>query len=202
MSVISKQNPIGKIFNLSATNNFRPLRFYFLLFTFYFLLSTFYFLLSASTAIAQDTPQDIAPPPLKIISKAEKSSLEAEPDIKKRTKLALELMEARLSKAEDFDSKEQYEEMFTELGGFHALMDGTLDFLTRKNNDSGKILNNFKRIEISLRKYLTRLELIRRDLPLRYEFYVRTLAKSVRDARTRAVEPLFTDSVIPERKPI
>ena len=60
-----------------------------------------------------------------------------------------------------------------------------------------KVLNNFKRIELSLRKYINRLELIRRDLPLEYEPYVRRLTKYVREARTKAVEPLFGETVLP-----
>ncbi len=146
--------------------------------------------------------EDTAPPPLKILSKDEKSQLELLTDIKQRTKTALELMEMRLIKAEALGVKEEYQAMFTELGSFHALVDNTLDFLSKNNNDSGKVLNSFKRLELSLRKYITRLELIRRDLPIKYELYVRQLVRYIRDARTRAVEPLFDDTVVPEKKPI
>ena len=166
----------------------------------YLLLTTFCFIFSSSV-FAQSEVYDVEPPPLKIISKAEKAQLEAADDIKQRTKLALEFMEARLINAEGLSAKQEYSEMFTELGSFHALVDNTLDFLDNNNNDSGKVLNNFKRIELSLRKYITRLELIRRDLPLRYELYVRRLVKYIREARTKAVEPLFDDTVVPEKKP-
>ncbi|MCY7375227.1 MAG: hypothetical protein LH472_04560 [Pyrinomonadaceae bacterium] len=147
--------------------------------------------------IAAQNPQEEVPPPLKLLSKEEKSALEAQTDVKKRTILTLELMEARLVKAETGKTKEEFREMFNELGGFHALMDNTLNFLNRNNANSGKVLNNFKRIELSLRKYINRLELIRRDLPLEYEPYVRRLVKYVREARTKAVEPLFGETVLP-----
>lgn len=155
----------------------------------------------SSNVFAQNEQYDVEPPPLKILSKTEKAQLEAADDIKQHTKLALELMEARLLSAENLSAKEEYREMFTELGGFHALVDNTLNFLDSKNTDSGKVLNNFKRIELSLRKYITRLELIRRDLPNRYELYVRRLVRYIRDARTKAVEPLFDDTVVPDNKP-
>ncbi len=152
---------------------------------------------SLLTAHAQENePKDTAPPPLKILSKEETRQLNAETDIKKRTKLALDLMEIRLKKAEQLNSQEQYAEMFDELGGFHALVDKTLDFLDRNDDGSGKVLNNFKRVEMTLRVFLPRLELIRRDLPERYELYVRDLAKFVRRARARAIEPLFGDTVV------
>jgi hypothetical protein len=88
--------------------------------------------------------------------------------------------------------------MFGELGAFHALVDKTLDYLDRNDNGGGKVLNNFKRVEMTLRAFLPRLEVIRRDLPERFEPYVRDLAKSVRKARSRAVDPLFSDTVVKE----
>jgi hypothetical protein len=151
---------------------------------------------------AQDDLEITAPPPLKIIAKAEKSRLEAETDIKRRTILSIELMETKLLKAESLTAAEDYPAMFAELGCFHALMDDTIDFLGTHDNDSNKVLYNFKRIELTLRKYITRLELIRRELPIRYESYVRKLVKYVREARSKAVEPLFDDTVAPANKPV
>jgi hypothetical protein len=142
-----------------------------------------------------------APPPLKILTKDEKSQLELENRVKQRTKLSLDLMDARLLKAESLSEGEDYPAMFTELGGFHALMDNTLDFLHNSDTDSGKVLNNFKRVEMTLRKYIVRLELIRRNLPMKYESYVRKLTIYVRDARSKAVEPLFADTVLPNNEP-
>jgi len=140
---------------------------------------------------------EIAPPPLKIISKDEKKQLEDVPDIKKRTILALELMEFRLKKIEELDNQNEFVKMYEELGGFHALMDYTLNFLYRSNTGDRKNLNNFKRYEMGLRAFPPRLEVIRRELPLKYESYLRELIKIIRDARSKAVEPLYGNTVIP-----
>jgi hypothetical protein len=165
------------------------------------LLFTFHFSLFTSCAFAQDeAPKDAEAPPLKILTKEEKSQLEGVTELKARTNLALALMETRLKKAEDFYNQEDYTEMFTQLGAFHALVDHTLNFLNRNDNGTRKVLNNFKRLELGLRTFISRLEIIRRELPNRYEFYVRGLVKTVRDARTRAVEPLFSDTVVPNAK--
>ena len=147
----------------------------------------------------QTEEQDIAPPPLKFVSKEELAQLNIVTDVKKRTKLALLLMSGRLTQAETFHTQEQLDDMFKQLGGFHGLMDNTLAFLDGSDKVSGKVLNNYKRFEIGLREYRPRLELIRRDLPLRYEFYVRNLIKYLRDARAKAVEPLFSDTVVPNK---
>jgi hypothetical protein len=159
-------------------------------------------LFSVVTISAQvDDPVDpnAVPPPVKVMSKGERAMLDARSDVKERTKLALELMSARLTRAEAFNAKGEFGEMYTELGGFHALMDDTLEFLTNSRLRDN-VLNNFKRLEIGLRAFGPRLGLIRRELPQEYDPYVRTLLKYVRDARSKAVEPLFGDSVVPQRR--
>lgn len=163
--------------------------------TFAFLLFTFAFA-NCPQAFGQ---VELAAPPIKALTKDEKAKLEAETDLKKRIKLALDLMEIRLKNAETLNAEENYVEMFTQLGFFHALMDNTLNFLERNNVGSGKVLNYYKRFEISLRGFIARLEVIRRELPPRYEYYVRSLVKAVRDARSRAVEPLFDNTVTPNQ---
>lgn len=178
-----------KLFQTARLKNFS-------LFAFYFSLLICCLCLNAS-AQQEEPPEGSAPPPLSIMSKQEKSSLDAETDISERTKLSLILMEARLKNAEDFSAKSSFAEMSDELGCFNALMQNTLSFLNRNDTGRGKVLNNFKRLEISLRGFAPRIELIRRDLPLKYEFYVRMLLKKVREARSKAIEPMFSDSVVP-----
>lgn len=175
--------------------NFGKLNFSFVLLAFSFI---FCFISGAATVSAQEIEAgDIAPPPLKILSKAEKSQLDETPDIKKRTILALALMEARVKKAEELDAQNEFEQMYEQLGGFHALIDYTLGFLNRNNNGSRGNLNNFKRFEIGLRTFPPRIEVVRRELPIKYESYLRSLLKIIRDTRSKAVEPFFSDSVIP-----
>lgn len=144
---------------------------------------------------------DLAPPPLKLLSQNERSKLVAETEVKRRTKLALELMDARMRQAESLHTSESYDEMFVQLGAFHGLMDNTLDFLNKSDKDSGKVLNNFKRFEIGLRGFTPRLQMIHHDAPTRYEQYVRNLIKNLRMARAKAIEPLFDDTVVPDKKP-
>lgn len=164
---------------------------------FYLLPLTFYLFLALPVNAQEEQPEDAVPPPVKSLTKEEKSTLEAEKDLKKHTKLAIDLMEARLKKAEELNTQESYNEMFNELGGFHALMDTTLKYLTRNDNQNSKSLDNFKRFEMALRVFTPRIEVIRRELPVSYEYYVRSLLKNVREARAKAVEPLFSNTVVP-----
>lgn len=156
---------------------------------------------SLTVVRAQDEmPNDAAPPPLKILSKDEKKLLEAQSDLKKRTQLSLELMESRLKAAEDFAAQSKFQDSINALGGFQALLEAALNHLEKTDFGSSKSDHNFKRLEIGLRKTVPRLELVRRELPFKYGYYVQKLQKVVRDARSRAIEPLFEDSVIKEGK--
>lgn len=157
-----------------------------------------YLCLFASLANAQDDPDDTAPPPLKIISKIEKSRLASCKDIKERTKAALELMNARLAAAELLVKANNFGDVLRELGAFTGLLDDQLEYMIRTDNDSGRALDNFKRLEIGLRGFMPRIETIRREVPLNFEPYARNLGKYLRDARSRALEPLFSNTVVRE----
>ncbi|MCO6512372.1 MAG: hypothetical protein J5I65_16430 [Aridibacter famidurans] len=142
-------------------------------------------------------PAGVVPPPLNIISKQEKESLEAERKISDRTKLALELMESRLKLSEDAATKEEFQESLNQLGRFQALVRDTARYL-HNNEESKKSYKNFKRFEQSLREFIPRLELLRRALPFKYGYHVRVMMEYLRDARSNALEPFFDDTVIPE----
>jgi len=152
-------------------------------------------------AAAQVDSDDPAPPPLKFVTKADLARLEAAGDVKKRTQTALDLMSERLTMAETLGTQDKLDEMYKELGGFHGIMDNTLAFLDNSDKSRGKVLNNYKKFELGLRQFRPRLELIRRDIPVRYEAYVRNLIIYLREARAKAVEPFFSDTIVPRNKP-
>ena len=168
---------------------------------FYLLPLTFvsiYFFAGVSVRAQEEIiPANLAPPVVKSLSKEEKSALAAVTDVKDRTKLALELMEARLKRAEELNTQESFYAVLSELGGFQALMDDAIKFLNGNNNGGGKAMNNFKKFEMALRAFMPRIEVIRRELPERYEYHVRTLLVRVRDTRSKAVEPFFSTTILP-----
>ncbi len=178
----------------------RSIRLGFGYFAFCFSLFAFNFLLS-SAALAQSDVRELAPPPLKIISKNEILRLNEKSKIKDRTKLSLELMKDRLAAAEKLTATADFDGMFRELGVFHGIMDDAVAFLDKRESDSGKVLDNFKRLEIGLRAFGPRIAVIHRELPLKYEHYVRKLMAYLRDARTTATESLFDDTVVPQLRP-
>src|SRR5262249_50542108 len=144
----------------------------------------------------QEPEDDEAPPPIKQLSKDEKKSLTSETNAKGHTELSLELMNKRMSNAESLNANGHFDDMFKELGAFNALMDESLNFLVTQDKDKGKVLYNFKRLDIGLRAFMPRLETIRRDLPSKYDPYVKRLVKYISEAREKALEPMFGNTVV------
>ncbi|MGQ0543465.1 MAG: hypothetical protein ACT4O9_16740, partial [Blastocatellia bacterium] len=160
----------------------------------------FVMLVFFSSSFGQDpVDTNTAPPPLKLLSADERKQLNSTIDVKKRTKLALDLMELRIKSSETSRVSSEYDAMFNALGGFQAIVDDTLEFLFESDKDKKKVIFNFKRFEIGLRAFSPRLELLRREVPPQYQAYIRELILDVRDARAKAIEPLFSDSVVPRR---
>lgn len=155
---------------------------------------------SLFTALGQPDPEPI-PPPVIIVTKIERQKLDALADLKERTKLSLDLMNSHLTAAEKYNTDQDFDTMFRELGGFHGLLDNAMAHLERQNAQNIKVLDNYKRLEIGLRGFSTRLEGIRRDMPIRYEDYVRKLLIHLRDMRTKAAEPFFKDAIVPNAQP-
>ena len=143
---------------------------------------------------SQSGARDGAPPPLKLLSKNERSALEADSQPKSRTALTLTMMEERLTSAEKSHSSEDYFGMYQELGGFQALLDNQLDFLLRNSSTSNKSIVSLKKFEFSLHTFAPRIELLRREVPSEYEPYLLSLLKYLNEAREKALEPLFGDA--------
>jgi len=153
----------------------------------------------AQTGQAQEPDGPDAPPPLKILPKEEKNQLNAEADPKRHTILALDLSDDHLTKAEELGAKNEFDSMLKELGTFNAVIDEALAFIAQNDTGNGKILSSSKKLELGLRSYAPRLETLRRDVPSSYDPYVRGLIKTVREARSKAIEPFFGTSVLPTR---
>lgn len=153
-------------------------------------------LVSGITIRAQNDEPDAAPPPIKLVPKDDKEHLAGEPNIKERTKVALTLMDFHLTAAEKHSASGDATAAFRELGNFEALIDDSLAYLNHEDVNNGKVLDAFRKLEIGLRPFMARLEGVRRVLPLECDEYLRSLMQNLRDARAKAVDPLFSDNVV------
>ena len=161
-----------------------------------FSIVTFSF--SLTSIFAQD--DESAPPPRSYVTKEERAKFDGEPEFKTRTKLVVETMKQRLDEAEKLFAADDFDGVFREFGHFRGLLDYALGFLARQDANQNKTLDNYKRLEITLRASAPRIESLKRELPSRYEEYIRDLLIYIRDARTKASESMFSDTVIPTTK--
>src|SRR5215813_8973903 len=86
----------------------------------------------AVIVMAQDerpTPQPTpltAPPPLRTISKEERSEIDRSGDPKQRLKITIEYSATHLTNAEKFTAESNYEAASHEVGSYHALIKNAL----------------------------------------------------------------------------
>lgn len=145
---------------------------------------------------AQDGVPDTIPPPSQAIPRSERVKLDEQIDVKARVRLSSDLMAAHLTAAEKHFRSGAFDEMFRELGPFHALVDDSLAYLRPRGGISTKTADALRKLEFQFREFLPRLESIRRELPFAYEEYVRNLIRHVRNSRAAALDRLFSDGVV------
>jgi hypothetical protein len=163
------------------------------------LLSAFMFAASLSSRTrAQElvVPPQPAPPPMVYIPQEARTQLLSARDEKARTRLTLELAEARLVRAEQQTELKQFNAAAADLGVYQALMEDGLQYLYRTGDASARSRDLFKRVEQTLHKHLARVEAMRRVTPGEFAGNLRALVKLVRELRTEAVEAFYSDTVV------
>jgi len=145
---------------------------------------------------AQDLvlPPQPAPPPMVYIPEDARKQLLAARDEKARTRLSLELAEARLARAEQSTALKQFNAATAELGVYQALFEDALQYLHRSSTGNPRDL--YKRLEQALHRHAARIEAIRRTTPSEFSGNVRTILKLVRDLRTEALESFYGNTVL------
>ena len=143
---------------------------------------------------AQAVAQTDSAPPRKYVPQEMRAQLSASKNLKDRLKLALLLADQRISQAAQHTAAERYSEAGNELGIYQALIEDTINAIQRSSKDKGRDL--FKRLEMTLRSHVPRLETIRRVTPSDEAVHIRACIEFVRDARTRALESFYGDTVL------
>jgi hypothetical protein len=150
-------------------------------------------------------PRDAGPPPMRYMPTEVRQRLDAATDAKARARLSMEIAEERLARAAQLAGEDKFEASTQEIGIYEAVVEDTVRTLRGSSGD-GKVNNKFrdlfKRVEITLRSHITRLETIRRTLPERHAVYARDAIDFVRDRRDAALSAFYSDSVLREpRRP-
>ncbi|HEY0378908.1 MAG TPA: hypothetical protein VGC87_18485 [Pyrinomonadaceae bacterium] len=154
----------------------------------------------APEARGQDghTPFISAPaPPMKFVSRGERTQLSATRDAKSRMRASIELAEARLARAEQLTAEQNYNAASGELGIYQGLIEDALDYMDDIAKNDNKQRDTYKRLELALRTHCMRLEAIRRVTPSEYAVHVKSICESARNARSEALNSFYGDTVVP-----
>jgi hypothetical protein len=146
-------------------------------------------------------PLVAAPPPMKFVPRSERTQLSSARDVKSRTRAAIELAGARLSRAEELTASQQYEAASAELGVYQGLIDDALYYLGENKTGKDKMRDTYKRLELALRAHCSRIEAIRRITPSEFAVNIKAICECARHARAQALNGFYGDTVLGDVSP-
>lgn len=140
--------------------------------------------------------EQTAPPPLKIITRAERTQLNESKDAKARVKTTIELAESHLGNAENQTSQRNYDNAAAEAGMYWALVDDALSFMKTVERDNNRKRDLYKRLELALRAHGPRLSIMRRSTPAEYAVWIKDIEDFARKGRTEALNSFYGNTVV------
>jgi len=151
------------------------------------------------SALAQQprSPQLPAPPPMRVVSREERSQLNTT-DPKARLRTSMALTANRLNRMEESTSLKKFDQASEELGGYLGLLDNLRAYLGSMNRDKGSTRDLYRHFEIALRAHIPRLAVMRRTTPAAYAGNLKAAEEYVREARSDALDSFYGHSVLRE----
>lgn len=140
-----------------------------------------------------------APPPIKVITKQERSQIDQSDDSKSRLRTTIDLAAMRLTRAEELTKQGNFDAAGAEVGSYQALIEDALEFLSAMKRDSNKTRDLYKRLELALRAHGPRLTTMRRETPLEYAVWIKKVEEFARDGRTEALNSFYGHTVVREK---
>ena len=159
---------------------------------------------TAGATLGQQEPQrppDISPPPLKTISRADRSQIDDADNPKDRVKVTITLAETYLASAEQHSSQSDFAAASTAIGRYWALLEDVFGFMKTLKLDSNKTRDMYKRVEMTLRGHGPRLTAMRRSTPAEYSVWIKEIEEYARNGRTEALNSFYGHTVFREIKP-
>jgi len=160
------------------------------------LASTYVPVLGTQESRVQDPT---APPPLKTISRLERSQINESDDAKARVRLTLELAQVHLATTETQTSQHDYPGAAAGAGRYWALIEDLLGFLKTMKSDSNKTRDLYKRVELALRAHGPRISAIRRGTPSEYSVWIKEIEDFARNGRTEALNSFYGTTVLHDK---
>lgn len=153
--------------------------------------------MASGVANGQAVIQDLTtPPPVKVISSAERDQLNASKDVKSRVKLSIGLAEAHLVKAEAQIIDRAYDSALGEAARYWAIIENAFAQLRLLPSSNNKYRDVYKKLELALRAHGPRLSAIRRSMPAEYAVWLKEIEEYARSGRTEALNSFYGETVV------
>jgi len=153
-----------------------------------------------AAALAQQprSPQMPAPPPMKFVSREERSQLDEAKDSKSRISITLELAADHLTKAEEFNAQRKFDQSCEELGRYLGLLTDARTFLATMNPSKNSTRDLYKHFDIALRRLPPRLAVMRRSTPADYAGNLKAAEEYTRETRSEVLDKFYGHTVLRE----
>src|SRR5438477_7675503 len=155
-------------------------------------------LLSASSAAQPQMPRMPAPPPLRMVSRSERSQLDEARDAKARLHATITLAEDHLTHAENLTEQKKFDEASAEVGSYLGLIGDLRDYISKLNHDKTGTRDLCRHFEWDVRLHIPRLAVMRRDTPAAYSLYIKDAEEFIKDTRADALDSFYGHSVLRE----
>ncbi len=139
-----------------------------------------------------------APPPMRFVTRSERSELDLAKDPKARLRATLALAEAHLIRAETLTNEKKFEDAAKELGEYLGLIGDMRAFTTTLAQDKGSTRDIYRHFEWAVRPHIPRLAVIRRDTPAMYAVNVKDAEEYLKETRSAALDSFYGHSVLRE----
>ncbi|MFN2577389.1 MAG: hypothetical protein ABR607_06825 [Pyrinomonadaceae bacterium] len=159
-------------------------------------------LLSASTAgQPPQMPRMPAPPPMRLVSKSERSQLDGARDPKARLRATMTLAEEHLVHAENLTEQKKFEEASAELGSYLGLIGDLREYIAQLNRDKTGTRDLCRHFEMDVRPHIPRLAVMRRSTPTSYSLYIKDAEEFIKETRAEALDSFYGHSVLRDPAP-
>jgi len=154
----------------------------------------------SSCALAQQprTPLMPAPPPMRFVSRADRSQLDATRDPKTRLRSTIKLAEDRLARAENLTTQKSYDEASIEIGCYLGLIGDLRSYIGTLEHDKGSTRDLYRHMEMAVRPHIPRLAVMRRSTPASYVINIKDAEDYIKDTRAEALDSFYGHSVLRE----
>jgi hypothetical protein len=154
----------------------------------------------ATNALGQQprSPEMPSPPPMRFVSRSERTQISAESSPKSRLKATMILAEDHLAKAEALTESKKFDAASVEVGCYLGLLNDLRDFMNAMDPAKGSTRDLFRHFEIGVRAHLPRFAVMRRTTPVEYALHIKDAEEYIKDARSAALDSFYGQSVLRE----